>query len=97
MQFYYDIADQFPQKFKMAVRIYILFLEEIVLTKLLPRVSKICLFYILLTLQQSLQNFPLELKIIKFRCLTKTGKSEKNYIHLEEQHRQLRMIKLAVK
>ena len=35
------------------------------------------LFCMLPTLQQYLEDFPLELKFIKFTCLTETGKSKK--------------------
>ena len=47
------------------------------------------------TLQQSLENFSLELKFIKFTCLTEMGKSEKNNIYLKVQHTQLGIIKLS--
>ena len=46
------------------------------------------------TLQQSSEDFPRELKFIKFRCLTEIGKSEKS-IHLKEQHTHLGIIKLS--
>ena len=46
-------------------------------------------YILLLSIHQSL-----ELKFLKFRCLTEMGKSEKN-IHLTEQHTQLGLVKLS--
>ena len=66
MQFYYLITDPFSQKFKTAVRNYF-FPEEIVLTT--ESIQNLFGFHILLTLQQSSENFPLEIKFIKFQFL----------------------------
>ena len=46
------------------------------------------------TLQESLEDYLLELKFIKFRCLTEMGISEKKHT-FEEQHTQPGIIKLS--
>ena len=79
-------------KIKDCCQNQIFFLEEIALIAL--GIQNLFEFHMIPALRQSLEDFPLELKFIKLRCLTEMGKGEKN-IHLKEEHTQLGMIQLS--
>ena len=71
MELYCGIAYPFHKNSRLLSELKFLFQEEIVLTT--QNIQNLSEFYIRLTLQQSLEYFPLELKFIKFRCLNEMG------------------------